>query len=421
MKKAVSLWMAVWMILAVPLHAAAVEAVGSESSVSGAVETAGGESSVSGAVETAGSESSASGAPEILTPHALVMEVTTGKVLYEKGADEKVHPASVTKIMTVLLIFETLEKGILTMDQQVVTSAHAKSMGGSQVFLEEGEVQTVETLLKCIIIASGNDAAVAMAEQVSGTEEAFVAAMNEKARSLGMNNTHFVDCCGLTDSTDHYTTARDVALMSRELLLNYPQVVEYSDIWMEDITHVTRKGSSVFTLTNTNKLLRGYDGCDGLKTGSTSLAKYCLSATARRNSIRLVAAVMTAPDSKTRFAEAGKLLSYGFSRCSLYEDEEMEELPKIAVKGSVEKEAEVRYDGTFSYLSTENEDFSAIERQVQWQQDVEAPLEENDQVGVYVYTLNGKEIGRVPIVVTHAVRRAGYLDRLQEAWDCWTL
>ncbi len=421
MKKAVSLWMAVWMILAVPLHAAAVEAVGSESSVSGAVETAGGESSVSGAVETAGSESSASGAPEILTPHALVMEVTTGKVLYEKGADEKVHPASVTKIMTVLLIFETLEKGKLTMDQQVVTSAHAKSMGGSQVFLEEGEVQTVETLLKCIIIASGNDAAVAMAEQVSGTEEAFVAAMNEKARSLGMNNTHFVDCCGLTDSTDHYTTARDVALMSRELLLNYPQVVEYSDIWMEDITHVTRKGSSVFTLTNTNKLLRGYDGCDGLKTGSTSLAKYCLSATARRNSIRLVAAVMTAPDSKTRFAEAGKLLSYGFSRCSLYEDEEMEELPKIAVKGSVEKEAEVRYDGTFSYLSTENEDFSAIERQVQWQQDVEAPLEENDQVGVYVYTLNGKEIGRVPIVVTHAVRRAGYLDRLQEAWDCWTL
>lgn len=363
----------------------------------------------------------AASAFEIATPHALVMEVSTGKVLYEKDADAKIHPASVTKVMTILLIFEALETGKLTLDQEVVTSAHAKSMGGSQVFLEEGEVQSVETLLKCIIIASGNDAAVAMAEQIGGTEEVFVESMNEKAKSLGMNNTHFVDCCGLTDSAEHYTTARDVAIMSRELLANYPQVVEYSDIWMEDITHVTNKGSSIFTLTNTNKLLRAYDGCDGLKTGSTSLAKYCLSATAQRDNIRIVAAVMTSPDSKTRFAEAAKLLSYGFSRCSLYQDENMEALPEIEVKGSIEGMMQVEYDGTFSYLSTENEDFSAIERQIKWNESIQAPLEKHEQVGSYVYTLNGKEIGSVPIVTAQAIEKAGYFDWLANAWDCWML
>lgn len=355
------------------------------------------------------------------TPHALVMEVSTGQVLFEKAADVRIHPASVTKVMTVLLIFEALEQGKLALDQEVTTSAHAKSMGGSQVFLEEGEVQTVETLLKCIIIASGNDAAVAMAEQVAGSEEAFVARMNEKAKALGMENTHFVDCCGLTDSTDHYTSARDVALMSRELLNRYPQVVEYSNIWMEDITHVTAKGSSVFTLTNTNKLLRAYNGCDGLKTGSTSYAKYCLSATAQRDGIRLVAAVMTAPESKVRFAEAGQLLNYGFSLCTMYRDEDMEALPQIEVKGSVEKKAKVEYEKEFSYLSTTGEDFSAIQRNLEWKEEIGAPLEKGDQVGAYVYTLGDREIGRVPILVTEDIHKAGYIDCLNEVLGCWTL
>ncbi len=359
--------------------------------------------------------------PEITTPYALVMEVSTGTVLYEKDADVRLHPASVTKIMTVLLCFEALEQGKLTLDTEVTTSAYAKSMGGSQVFLEEGEVQTAETMLKCIIIASGNDAAVAMAEQVGGSEEAFVAMMNERAQQLGMQNTHFVDCCGLTDSTDHYTTARDVAVMSRELLLHFPQVVEYSDIWMEDITHVTNRGSSTFTLTNTNKLLRGYEGCDGLKTGSTSIAKYCLSATARRGGIRLVAAVMAAPDSKTRFAEAGTLLSYGFSRCTLYHDEEMEPLPPVAVGGGVEDTVPVRYEGEFSYLSTENEDFQAIERRIEWNEEIEAPLEKGQEIGSYIYTLNGRELGRVPIVTTRSVERAGYFDCLDRVWERWLL
>ena len=245
--------------------------------------------------------------------------------------------------------------------------------------------------------------------------------MNEKAAQLGMKNTHFVDCCGLTDSQEHYTSARDVALMSRELLLNYPQVVEYSDIWMEDITHVTAKGSSVFTLSNTNKLLRAYSGCDGLKTGSTSRAKFCLSATARRDGIRLIGTVMTAPDSKIRFAEAAQLLNYGFSRCTMYHDDEMEKLPDIEVRGALNQMVRVEYQDTFSYLSTENEDFSQIRKQQKWQEDVAAPLEKGAKVGELVYTLGDKEIGRVAIVTAEGVERADYFDWVQEMWRLWTI
>ena len=360
---------------------------------------------------------SANEAPDLQTPHACLMELSTGEILYEKAADERLHPASVTKIMTILLIFEALADGKLSLDQEVVTSAHAKSMGGSQVFLEEGERQTVETLLKCIIIASGNDAAVAMAEQLAGSEEGFVERMNARAAELGMANTHFVDCCGLTDSKEHYTSAKDVALMSRELLRKFLQVVEYSDIWMEDITHVTAKGSSRFTLTNTNKLLRSYDGCDGLKTGSTSYAKYCLSATARKDGIRLISVVMTAPDSKTRFAEAGKLLNYGFSRCSMYYDEEMPPLSPIAVHGGVEETVEVGYPDEFSYLSTTGEDFSGIERSIEWEETPEAPFDAGTQVGTLIYTLGEKEIGRMPIVTKTGAEKAGYLIWLARSWE----
>ncbi|MCD7746435.1 MAG: D-alanyl-D-alanine carboxypeptidase [Lachnospiraceae bacterium] len=362
---------------------------------------------------------SVSAGPEIDTPHAAVMEVSTGTVLYEKDADTPMHPASVTKIMTVLLIFESLEKGELSLDDEVVTSAHAKSMGGSQVYLETGEVQTVQTLLKCILIASGNDAAVAMAERIAGSEEAFVAQMNQKAAELGMEHTHFVDCCGLTDSTDHYSSARDVAIMSRELLWRYPEVTEYSDIWMEDITHVTAQGESVFTLSNTNKLLRSYDGCDGLKTGSTSYAKYCLSATARRDGIRLVSVVLTAPDTKTRFAEAAELLDYGFSMCSMYYDEETPALPQISVKGANGEAFAVQLDGEFSYLSTTGEDFSLIEKSLEWNEELAAPLEKGDLVGSYVYTLDGAEIGRVPVVMAESAAKAGYVDYLKLAWGSW--
>ena len=220
----------------------------------------------------------AEGGPSIQAPSALLMEASTGQVIYEKDADTKRSPASITKIMTLILIFDALDSGKIKMTDEVVTSAHAKSMGGSQVFLEEGETQTVETMIKCIVVASGNDASVAMAEYIAGTEEEFVKMMNERAAGLGMTNTHFEDCCGLTDSPTHVTTARDIALMSRELINKYPQIHNYSTIWMENITHVTKQGTKEFGLSNTNKLLKMATNFNvtGLKTGSTSLAKYCL-------------------------------------------------------------------------------------------------------------------------------------------------
>lgn len=355
--------------------------------------------------------------PEIESPAAILMEASTGTVLYEKAADEKRSPASVTKIMTVLLVFEALDSGKLKLEDEVVTSAHAKSMGGSQVFLEEGEKQTVDTMLKCIIISSGNDAAVAMAEKIGGTEDEFVKRMNQRAKELGMNNTHFVDCCGLTESTDHYTTARDIALMSRELITKFPQVFDYSTIWMENITHVTNKGSSEFGLTNTNKLLRSYDGCKGLKTGSTSIAKFCLSAVAERDGIEMISVIMAAPDSKTRFNNAATLLSYGFGKCALYTDANEEKLPNVQIAKGVKEDAACRYAGEFRYLDTGGADLSAITKEVRMNEEINAPVEEGAVAGKAVYLLNGKEIGSVDIVFEEAVEKAGYLDYLKKAWD----
>lgn len=358
-------------------------------------------------------------AMEVLTPHAVVMEASTGTILFEKNKNERAHPASVTKIMTMLLIFEALDRGEISLDTEVTTSAHAKSMGGSQVFLEEGEIQTVGTLMKCIIIASGNDAAVAMAEKIDGSEEAFVKRMNDRAAELGMNDTHFVDCCGLTDDDAHYTSAYDVALMSRELLVRYPQVTEYASIWMEDIIHTTRNGSSSFTLANTNKLLRAYHGCDGLKTGSTSKAKYCLSATANRDGIRMICVVMTAPDSKTRFAEAGEMLDYGFSRCHIYRDEDPLPLPQLQIKGMIDQKVNVSYETEFSWLSTQQKDLSAIERTLVWEEDIKAPMKRGARVGACVYYLDGEIIGECPILLEEEAWKAGYPEWLQYLWNCW--
>lgn len=294
-----------------------------------------------------------SGEQLIEAPSAVLMEKETGTVIYSRDPDTRRSPASITKIMTLILIFDAIENGKLHLDDTITTSAYAKSMGGSQVFLEEGETQKAETMIKCIVIASGNDASVAMAEHLSGTEQAFVEQMNKRAAELGMKNTHFADCCGLTESRDHYTTAYDIALMSRELITRYPQILTYSSIWMEDITHVTRKGSSRFTLTNTNKLLRSYEGCKGLKTGSTSIAKYCLSAVAERNGVTLIASVMAAPDPKTRFRDAASLFNYGFSKCTLYLDEALETLPPVKVRKGMKEEAALEYAGKFRYLSTD--------------------------------------------------------------------
>ena len=350
----------------------------------------------------------------IQAPSGVLMEPETGTIIYEKDKDTRRSPASITKIMTLILIFDALEKGTLKLEDTVTTSAWAKSMGGSQVFLEEGETQTVETMIKCIVVASGNDASVAMAEHICGSEQEFVRHMNERAAGLGMTNTHFEDCCGLTDSANHYTTAEDIAIMSRELITKYPKILEYSSIWMENITHVTRQGSKEFCLTNTNKLLRSYEGCVGLKTGSTSLAKYCLSAVAKRNGVTLIAVVMAAPDYKVRFKDAATMLNYGFGRCSIYIDEKMQALPQIPVKKGKEKSVPLLYAEQFKYLSTDGNAISNVKRKLRIHRDVDAPVKKGEQAGEMIYSANGKELGRVKILYGKTVSKATYGDCLKE-------
>ena len=365
------------------------------------------------AVQEEGSQQTGN-ADLIQAPSGVLMEAQTGTVIFGKDKDTRRSPASITKIMTLILIFDALEKGSLKMDDTVITSAYAKSMGGSQVFLEEGETQTVETMIKCIVVASGNDASVAMAEHICGSEQEFVRHMNERAAGLGMKNTNFEDCCGLTDSANHYTTAEDIAIMSRELITKYPKILEYSSIWMENITHVTRQGSKEFGLTNTNKLLRSYEGCVGLKTGSTSLAKYCLSAVAQRNGITLIAVVMAAPDYKVRFKDAAAMLNYGFSRCSLYIDERMQELPEGPVKRGKEKAVSLVYEEQFRYLDVSGGNIGKVEKKLRIHREVEAPVEKGSQAGEMIYSADGKELGRVRVLYARSVGEVTYLDCLKD-------
>lgn len=354
----------------------------------------------------------AEGAVSITAPSAILLEVSTGKVIYEKNADQVCSPASITKIMTLLLIFEALDKGEIKLDDEVITSEHAQSMGGSQVFLEAGELQTVETLIKCIAVASGNDAAAAMAEHLAGSEEAFVGRMNEKAQQLGMTNTTFEDCCGLTDSDGHHTSARDVAIMSRELVYRYPDVYRYTGIWMEDITHTTARGSSPFTLSSTNKLLKQYQWATGLKTGFTNKAKFCLSATARRDDVELIAVIMAAPDSKSRFADAAALLNYGYSVSTLYRDENKDKIPDLKVTEGVQESVPLAYDSSFSYLDVDGNDVEMIQKNLLLPQSAKAPIRSGEKAGEAQYTLNGKVIGSVPILYAASVKKAVYQDYL---------
>ena len=346
----------------------------------------------------------------IQAPSGVLMEPETGTIIYEKDKDTRRSPASITKIMTLILIFDALEKGTLKLEDTVTTSAWAKSMGGSQVFLEEGETQTVETMIKCIVVASGNDASVAMAEHICGSEQEFVRHMNERAAGLGMTNTHFEDCCGLTDSANHYTTAEDIAIMSRELITKYPKILEYSSIWMENITHVTRQGSKEFCLTNTNKLLRSYEGCVGLKTGSTSKAKYCVSAVAKKNDLTMLAVVMGAPDYKVRFADAASLFQYGFSSCSIYIDRERDPLPELSVVYGKQDTAELEYAEEFRYLTTGGTVIGEVEKTMELPEEVQAPIQKGECAGRVVYKADGEELGSVAILYGSDVARAGMWD-----------
>lgn len=344
-------------------------------------------------------------------PSAILMEASTKSVIYEKAPDERRSPASITKIMTAILIFDAIEAGKISLEDEVVTSAYAKSMGGSQVYLEEGEKQTVDTLIKCIMVSSGNDASVAMAEYIAGSESSFVQMMNERAASLGMENTHFEDCCGLTDSDNHYTTARDIALMAQELITRYPQIKSYTTIWMENITHVTMQGSKEFGLANTNKLLKQYPYTTGLKTGSTNKAKYCVCATANKDGVELIAVIMGCPNYKDRFTEAQSLLQFGYTTCKLYQDENLPELMPILVKGGIDKQVPAVYKEKFSWLFVSGEDFSNMEKMLTTNE-LTAPIEKGEQIGTVTYRLNGKELGSIGIYAEESVREAKFFDYL---------
>ena len=360
-------------------------------------------------------------APEVTTPSYIVMEASTGQVICEQDADTSRSPASITKIMTLLIIFEHLKSGRIRLEDEVTTSAYAKSMGGSQVFLEEGETQTLKTMIKCIAVASGNDASVAVAEYIAGSEGEFVKLMNEKAESLGMQNTHFEDCCGLTDSDDHYSSAKDVAIMSRELITKYPEVFDYTTIWMEDIEHVTAQGTSTFTLSSTNKLLKQYEWTTGLKTGSTSKALYCLSATANKDGMELIAVVMAAPDPKTRFQDAMSLLSYGYSVSQMYKDDNKDPLPAQKVEGGIEDTVNLVYEAPFSYLDTAGNNLNDIEKEISLPGAVTAPIAEGDAVGEAVYKLNGARIGSVSILAAKDVEKAQYKDYYKKVWGLYLM
>ncbi len=336
----------------------------------------------------------------------VLMEASSKTVIKAENENEKLSPASITKIMTLILIFDAIHSGKIKLEDMVTTSAHAKSMGGSQVFLEEGEQQNVETLIKCIIIASGNDASVAMAEHISGSEEEFVKEMNKRAKNLGMKHTHFEDCCGLTDSDNHYTSAMDVAIMSRELIVKYPEIFKYSTIWMESFTHKTNKGESEFMLTNTNKLLKTNRYVKGLKTGSTSKAKYCVSTVAEKDGVELIAVVMAAPDYKARFVQSNSLINYGFSNCKVYKDNKKYQ-NKVNICGGEKDKVKVQND-TFSYVDTKGGKIDGIESKVALKDNINAPVRKGDRVGKIEYIMDKKKIGEVKIMAEETVDKADY-------------
>lgn len=340
---------------------------------------------------------------------AILIEQNSGKVIFENNADERLAPASVTKVMTIALIYDAVRDGKIKWEDDVTISEYAASMGGSQIFLEPMEVQKVQDLTKAIIIASANDGAVAMAEKIGGSEEGFVKMMNEKAKELGMKNTTFVNACGL-DTEGHLTTARDIALMSRYLLMNYPEVTKYTTIWQDTITHKTKRGEEEFGLTNTNKLVKWYDKATGLKTGSTGNALFCLSASAQNDDLKLISVIMASPDSKTRFRDAIKMFDYAFANYTVTcGDKKESELGEITVlKGKNEKVPVINKD-EISVLVKKGED-AQLEKKVQIDENIRAPFEKGVKVGEVVYYYKGEECGKSDLVTKDKEEKATFYD-----------
>lgn len=337
----------------------------------------------------------------------ILMEPNTGKVLFEKNPDEKLAPASVTKVMTMLLIYEAVGQNKIKWDDVVTISEHAASMGGSQIFLEPNEQQTIETLTKSIVIASANDAAVAMSEYIAGSEEAFVDLMNEKAKSLGMVNTHFVNACGL-DADGHMTTARDIAIMSSELITKYPDVMKFTKVWQDTITHETRKGSTEFGLTNTNRLIKMYTGAIGLKTGSTGKALYCLSGAAERNDMKLIAVVMGSPDSKTRFSDVVSMLDYGFANYGIEKGRKAGEIVgTVEVHKGKEKVVDAAIKEEIRLVMQKGSSVQ-MEGDISLSEHINAPVKQGDTIGQIIYYIEGQEVGKSEIVASTDVDKIDF-------------
>ena len=344
-------------------------------------------------------------APEVAAPSCLLMERSTGTVLYEKEADRQLAPASVTKIMTLLLVIEAIERGQLRWDGLVTVSAHAAGKGGSQVFLEENEQMTVRDMVKCVTVSSANDCAAALAEAVAGSESAFVEQMNRRAEELGMTGTHFANCTGLDDeagSDVHYTTARDIAVMSRELL-SHPEIRQFTTIWMDTI----RDGT--FGLSNTNKLVRFYPDTTGLKTGYTSSAGYCMSASAEREGMELIAAVMHCGSSTDRFESAKALLEYGFSNFTLVDPAGEEEIPPTAVELGQEMWVQA-VPMSAEPLLMERSAAGSIRREIQVQPSVAAPVEPGQTLGTLQIYSGESLLAEVPLTAQAGVERLGWTE-----------
>ena len=345
---------------------------------------------------------------------AILMEVSTGTVLMEHNPDEKLSPASITKVMTILLTFEALDKGEITLEDKVTASRNASSKGGSQIWLKEGEVMTVHELLKATVIASANDACTALGEYIAGDESSFVSMMNERAKELGMDNTSFENCSGLDDTvTNHYSTARDVAIMSCELM-KHEKVTEYTTIWMDSL----RNGDT--QLVNTNKLIRYYDGATGLKTGTTSKAGYCVSATAKREGMELVAVVLGSDNSSERFEDAKKMLNWGFANYAIFQPEINKTL--ITDVNVLYGEQEIIKPVTEKpkAILVEKNMRDKIEQRVDMCIDVEAPVEKNQTLGKVYFEIDGEKIGECAIINPERVERRNLWFVFAILWSSFT-
>lgn len=346
---------------------------------------------------------------------AILIEASTGKIIYEYNSHEKLPPASVTKVMTMLLTMEAIDSKKINLNDKVTCSARAKSMGGSTMFLEEGEVRSVEDLIKGVSIESANDAAVSLAEYVGGTEEGFIEKMNARAKELGMNDTHFASCTGL-DTADHYTSANDIALMSREILNKHSGILKYSKTWMETISEGRKEK---FTLVNRNKMIRSYNGCDGLKTGFTEKSKYCISSTAKRGNIRFIAVIMGAPSWKERNQEAARLLDYGFSKYeSVNVVKKDESVGELSIPKSKPEKVKVYAKDDLNAVF-EKGTKKDLQKSLELSKNIKLPVKNGDVVGKVKVSDGSNDFGYVDAIVHEDIKKLTFGDVLKKVFGGW--